>query len=394
MSRDHSSSRFRRYLLLTAGVFGSGALAVLAFVAAVDPYRLYQVVEAPGFNAVKPGLTRHQEVIKLHHAEKLRPQAVILGNSRAEIGFNPDALTGQRAYNLAIPGTGLASSSRELRHLYAAGVKPATVVAGLDFMDFLARAKKPGAASAAPGVAAPGGAGPGWRFDTAFSLASLKDAVGTLRIQRDPEAVTMTAGGFNPLLEYQGHVRNEGYHALFAQAAGASEKRLRDKAPIVLDRADFAHLRAMLAPALAEGADVRLLIYPYHAQMLAMFERHGLWPLFEQWKAQTVAEVELLRAQYPGARITLLDFSGFGPYQCEPIPSRQERSRATRWYWEAGHFKQELGALVLARLLARPGAPADFGAELRADTLAGNAARIGAERQACIAAQPGLFAPP
>ncbi len=396
MPLSHPPSSFRRYLIWTAWVFLAGVAAVLALVIVVDPYRLYRVLERPGFNAVKPGLTRHQESIKLAHALALRPQVVILGNSRAEIGFNPAALppplSGQPAYNLAIPGTGLSSSSRELQHLFAAGVKPDTIVAGLEFMDFLARANTAASAGAVPPPAVPGGGAPAWRFDTLFSLASVKDAVSTLRIQHDPEALTMTAAGFNPLLEYRGHVRKEGYHALFAQAAGAAQKRLRDKAPIVLDSSDFSHLRSMLAPALAGGSDVYLLIYPYHAQMMTMFEREGLWPLFEQWKAQTVAQVAALRAQYPQARIRLVDFSGYGAYQCEPVPDRSERPGVTRWYWEAGHFKEALGERVLARLLAPPGVQDGFGMDLNETTLAANQQRIRSERAACLAASPALFA--
>ena len=31
------------------------------------------------------------------------------------------------------------------------------------------------------------------------------------------------------------------------------------------------------------------------------------------------------------------------------------------WYWEAGHFKKELGAMILRRVLVQPKDPPDFG---------------------------------
>lgn len=79
--------------------------------------------------------------------------------------------------------------------------------------------------------------------------------------------------------------------------------------------------------------------------MLAMFEAAGLWPLFDEWKAQLVLAIGDIRVRFPDARISLTDFSGYGTYNCERIPAANERDAATRWYWEAGHFKKALGDL-------------------------------------------------
>lgn len=384
--------RFRAYLGWSAAALAAAALAVTALVVLVDPYHLYRVVDKAGFNAVKPGLTRHQESIKVAQALALQPRMLILGNSRAEIGFNPATLAalpgGAPAYNLAVPGTGLASSRLELRRLLDGGLKPSTLILGVEFLDFIgpaARVEK--AASALPALAPARWTDQmAWRFDTVFSLASVKDAARTLMIQRDPEAVIHHADGFNPLLEYRAHARREGYHLLFAQAADAAQKRLRPKLPAALQKDDFLQLRALLDDAAAAGAEVRLLIYPYHANMMDMFEEKGLAPLFQQWKAGLVDEVDRARAARPGQRVSLVDFSGYGPHQCEPVPGPGERSLKTRWYWEAGHFKEELGALVLARVMAPPSAPDGFGSDLERSSLAATPDRIALERAQCRAA--------
>jgi len=391
-----TASPFKSYLAILALLLAAGAVLLGAFVFVVDPYGLYGVVRRDNFNAVKPGLSRYQNQIKQEHALRRQPRFIILGNSRAEIGFDPraSALAALGAgYNLAIPGTGLATSASQFAQLRQAGVRPRTVIVGMEFIDFLNPAVAP-VARPAPAAAAPAHGHAFWRFDALFSLASVKDAVHTLRIQHDGEAATMSADGFNPLLDYGGHARRDGYHKMFAQRAQESAANLRRKSTRGLATEDFQLLRNFLLAMAATQADVKLVIYPYHAQMLAMFEAAGLWPLFEEWKAQLVQEIGAVRARYPDARISLTDFSGYGAYNCEPIPAANERGTATRWYWEAGHFKKALGDIVLRRVMSpQDSAPDDgqFGMSLDGVSLAQNRERIAQERGSCAAAQPALF---
>jgi hypothetical protein len=389
-------SPFSFYLLTLLLLMVSGAIAVCIFVLIVDPYGVYGIVRRDHFNAVKPGLTRYQGQIKQEHALRLRPRFIILGNSRAEIGFDPRASAFSShgdGYNLAIPGTGLATSASQFAQLQQAGVQPRTVIVGLEFIDFLNPATALPARAAT--AAAPAHGRAFWRFDTLFSLASIRDAAHTLRIQHDGEAATLSPDGFNPLLEYGAYVRHDGYHKLFRQRAQENAASFRRKSKSSLATEDFHSLRAFLLAMAATQADIKLVIYPYHAQLLAMFESAGLWPLFEQWKQQLVQEVAAVKKENPSAGIEVTDFSGFGPYNCEPIPTQQQRHASTRWYWEAGHFKKALGDLVMQRVMTlKDGAPDDgrFGMPLSIATLAANRARIAAERSACVAAQPEMFA--
>lgn len=386
-------SPYRFYLLTLLLLLVSGAIIVCAFVVIVDPYGLYGLVRREHFNTVKPGLTRYQSQIKQESALRLRPQFIILGNSRAEIGFDPRASAFSAhgtGYNLAIPGTGLATSASQFAQLLRAGVRPRTVIVGMEFIDFLNPVAALPARAATGAMAAP--ARPSWRFDTLFSLASVLDAAHTLRIQRDREAATMAPDGFNPLLEYGAYVRRDGYHKLFRQRAQENAARFRRTSTRALATDDVQAMRAFLLALAATQADIKLVIYPYHAQLLAMFEAAGLWPLFEEWKRRLAQEVAAAKEQHPAAQLSLTDFSGYGAYNCERIPAANERGAATRWYWEAGHFKKALGDIVLQRVMS-PMAPGDgqFGMPLDGATLAANRDRIAQERSRCAAAQPELF---
>lgn len=397
-----SDKYFLRFLSWIAGVVSAGVFLSLALVVAIDPYRIYGLLDVPGFNHVKPRPERFQEQIKLTGARMLDANALIMGNSRAEIGFNPEypffSEHGLAAYNLAVPGTKIQTPGRQLDYLYGVGHKPAVIILGLDFLDFLVDPASSTIASA-PEKTRNQVDELRWQFDAAFSLSSVSDAITTLGIQRRADAKTISDKGFNPLLEYTKYARDEGYYSLFQQRAAEYAKSF-SRMPRSLVKADSGSsqelnvLRKILAKASDHQTELHLIIYPYHAQMLALFEQAGLWSAFDQWKIMLVHEVAAAKRLRSNARITVWDFSGYSTVQCESIPGKTNKEQTTKWYWEAGHFKQELGNLMLARIFDdAPAQPTGFGivVPLTSSTLQGNRKRIEHERASCMNAHPELF---
>ena len=394
---------FRRYLRWLVTTFLIAIVSVVGLVIAIDPYGLYRLAPPrTGFNVVKPNLSRYQDEIKLTHAIALRPDVLILGNSRAEIGFDPEgpALShaGLSAYNLAIPGIGIAVSRRQVEHLDRIGIKPKLLVLGLEFLDFIDDPGRPATLVVPSDQQSKHPVEKHfWRFDCLFSLTSVKDAFRTLIIQREKESQTMTSRGFNPLQQYRALVRNEGFYALFNQKAKENAKMYLRKASGTPSNTDFVHLRAILELATRSGIEVKLVVYPYHGQVLALFEGAGLWPAFEDWKLQVTREVAAVRQRYPAAKVKFFDFSGYSSHSCERIPTDGDRKTETRWYWEGGHFKKELGEIVLERILSGPDkdslelSGSRFGTELEQRSVPANHQRIAEERTRCLHDYPALF---
>lgn len=393
------SKESARFLLWHTGIVAAGVLLCICTVVIVDPYRLYGLVDLAGFNRVKPQPERYQEQIKVKGALAARANVVIAGNSRAEIGFDPDfaglSSGGISPYNIALAGTSNPTAQRELADLRSHGMRPQRLIIGVDFLDFLRDpAGSPGTAPSAE--AHPPSESFKWQFDALFSMTSVSDAIKTVGMQRDTDAQTMTPRGFNPLLEYYKHARDDGYYPLFQQRAMEYAKTYVKKPHGLVQRAtgssdDLDALRAIMANAAREQTDLDLVIYPYHAQILALFEQVGLDPIFASWKTLLTHEVESIRTAYPKARITLWDFSGFGPFQCEVIPERGDKKTATQWYWEAGHFKPALGNLMLARILGGPAQAGSFGVSLTSSNLTQNQRRFELQRTNCMKAYPALF---
>lgn len=384
---------YRRFTAWCGAVVGGGALLLVAFVAVIDPYHLYGFVDSPRFNHVKPLPEQYREQIKLAQATAVRPDVILLGNSRVEVGLDPDSPQlsghGRTAYNMGMAGTRLTVSERMYARLRAHAAPAAMAVVGVEFLDFLV---KPDSALAPAPSAEP--LPWEWRFDTLFSIKSVSDALRTVRLQKAADPETMTQRGQTPLRDYNRYARAEGYHAIFQQKAADNAKNIvRKPHNLFVAGTDSSEsidrLRALLDTMARDRTEVHLVIYPYHAQLMAMVEEGGLLPAMDDWKRLLVREADAVRARYPGARITVWDFSGYADMRCERIPAPGDTRSRTQWYWEAGHFKSTLGERILQRVL---GEETPFGVRLAADNLDANRRRIAAERAQCASAYPQVFA--
>ncbi len=204
------------YLRKLALAMLGGFLLVASVVVLADPYDLYGVLRKPGLNARKPVPTRFRNEIKLSGAERVGATQFLVGNSRVEVGFDPDSpVLGGSAYNLGLAGTGTMVAVGQLQYLRSIGVKPTRIIAGIEFHDALLAPGQHGGARPVPAAMADWS----WRVQSLLSLGALRDAAATFAMQRDSEAETMTARGLNPLSEYEKYVRYEGYHKIFRQRA-------------------------------------------------------------------------------------------------------------------------------------------------------------------------------
>jgi hypothetical protein len=356
---------------LSAGIFATSMLlaAVAAFNLLVDPYDLFRVVSGEGFNRVKSQAGQRAAMFKRKNVERVRPNTLILGNSRAEIGFDPDSSAWPAAvrpvFNLALPGTGPHSALDEFRRAQDINA-PRLVLVGLDFLDF--RVDPSARIGFTPSPLRPDNPLQGLRDQTSalLTIDALVDSLGTMKAQRDPYPPALTDAGFNPMRDYVGIARREGYYAMFRQrnqenarnyARGWKSIYLADGRPA----SAFDAVGQIISAAHDRNTAVRLVIYPYHAQTLVLFHQAGLWPAFEAWKRELVKLVESAPA---GTDVELWDFSSFVPYADEKVPGPGDTTSELRWYWEAGHFKKSLGDILLARIFGIRGKNPQWGRRL------------------------------
>ena len=378
----------------------------------IDPYGLHRFIDRDGFNRKKPKSGVNGQLVKPYNVQVVRPRTLVLGNSRVEVGIDPQSMlwpaTARPVYNMALPASDISAAVRSLQHVLSVA-KPEMVVVGIDFFDFLVDDRQNAAQTRRPIeptefdkrllVNADGSRNDLYPLQrikdfasALFSLNALADSVQTIALQMRNDQQDLTSRGFNPMREYQRFVRVDGHHTLFRQVDTTYLTNYM-RSPKAIYRAgsststELDHLRQLIRMSRAAGIRLILYIHPYHAHMLESYRIAGLWPLFEEWKRAVVRIVDEDAAAWPGAApVDLWDFSGYNEITTERVPAVGERGKAMQWYWEAGHYKREVGELVLARMLAdtRSGghAPSGFGIKLNRQNLEPHLAATRAGQQA------------
>ncbi len=392
--------RFVRTWALSAFIALAFAVCVNAL---VDPHGLVRWVDAPGFNAIKPRAIQEIEAFKYRAIDSVRPKALILGNSRAEMGWNPEIVNRARlgpTVNAAIPGRGLDAMAPLADYAWHVS-RPATLIVGAEFFDCLVSGAAPAAAvaSAVSPWSRPA-EGPGGRIarmrlfiPDLFSFDTLTDSVRTVLAQRNAVAPHLRADGFQSAREYPDYLRVDGPRKMFLQRDHDYIARRIDGPKSVrfdggVPAPCFQELAAILEQARVREQRVFVATYPFHVRLLETISALGLWPAYQDWKAEVVRTVDAARAR--GAQIELRDFSGFHRYAQDRLPPDGQRVPAPEWYWESGHFKSVLGAHMLEIMLGRRPAEGSFGATLTGANLDGHAAALEQEKLGFEADHPEL----
>jgi len=387
------------YLYWLLSTVGACALAAIVFAVWVDPYRMYDTAPVHGWTELKPRSYEQAEIAKTYQLERIKPETLLLGNSRIEVGFDPDSLlwppTARPVFNAALAGRDLQSAVDMLMDSIAVH-PPRTVIVGLDFLDFL---HKPDTAPWPVPVRHAeerrllvdddGNFNPDRRLQvlrdrlsTTLTIDALTDSFDTLLDQDAATSVTMTPNGFDPLHEYQLFVRRSGYHELFAEKNDAYQRDYPAlPKPDFADPLAFANSRYLVKLiSLARRDHIRLvlLIHPYHADFLDVLRRAKLWSSFENWK-RAMVKVRDDAAGADAADIPLYDFSGSNRFSTEPVPPADDRKTEMRWYWEPGHYKSALGDEMLRVIID---GDTSFGRLLTSDTIENVLAEI-RTAQAC-----------
>jgi hypothetical protein len=362
-------------------------VALLAAVAAVnlvvDPYGVFRVVDVDGFNMLKSQASERTQLFKHTGVERMRPRALVLGNSRAEIGFDPESpawpVSALPVFNLALPGAGISAIAGDFsKALHRSD--PRLVVVGLDFLDFRVDPSSDDTFQPPPSMPYPLH-DMHERATALLTMNALVDSLATIRAQHEAYPTGLTDAGFNPKRDYIGVARKEGYFAMFRQR-NQENALAYVRGPKSVYQAGgrpapgFDAVQNIIALARERGITLRFVIYPYHAHTLMLFHLTGLWPAYEDWKRELVRRVDAAQGTMD---IELWDFTGFSPYADERVPPPGDTRTELQWYWEAGHFKKSLGDLLLADIFDTHGEGRRWGSRL---TEAGIEAHLHQQREA------------
>lgn len=318
--------------------------------------------------------------MKSYDVVRFKPNALILGTSRADYGLDaqhpawPSKVS--PVYNLALQGAGPYMSYRYLQHVLSQR-RLALVVMGLDFEYFVKfgdsdqRNQEPAGHSfmeyesrlATTREGLPNPLQYSQHLEDvlrAFSFSTLEASASTVSGNMASESWDMVSGNLMP--DRNGRrmsLQEVTYYNLGSiQALRGTSKTAK------LDESAFDRLKSILDLCSSHGVRVILFISPAHVDVLETLDRVGLWPVLEDWKRETTA----LTAEYSGAhhaaQVSLWDFNGYNSLSMESISLTQHPPDT---YFDISHYGRVVGDAIIERIFER-GDP-NFGIRLSPESI-------------------------
>lgn len=340
---------YRRYTLSLLAIF----LVVLTVVPLlnwlVDPFWYFRIIDVPGFNRVKPAYHVYEREVKSALVSKLRPQAIILGSSFAEVGFpvtDPDFTEHGKlsAYNLAVPWSqGAELYCYALFALNQPGVK--RVVLG-------------GFSTAAESCAKYANLGkPDYR-ELLLSKTAFVATLNTLRGQGEDQS--STADGMWSYLRNLDSFHDDndimgGFANAFAGSLCPSPQQDHALNPNLIDRsvprddASTAGLRNIIRLALRKHVQLILVDFPKHVLYYEQSRACGRTEAYlsELWKIASIVQQE---AGPDSTQVQFWTFYGYGAINGEPVRAGIPMSQ--RLWQDYGHFNPPVGHAAFASIFA------------------------------------------
>lgn len=353
---------YLRTLLLGTLMLLTGAAGFTVF---MDPFDWWGTPRIEGLNAQRSGGNEHVSWVKPRQYARGAPWgAVVAGNSRVQLGFDPDAAAWPEklrpVYNFGLPGASFPALVDRLEWTLPKA-PPAVLMVGLDLVDFRVSAEEwaaweprrrtpPAALERAQRM-----------LQATLSLDALGAAIAAVPHQRSAFPADLTAAGFLPMRPYERIARRTGQAAMFDQRNRenfanylARPKAVRWPGPGGSDA--WEALDRVKALAHAHGIRLIVFTYPYHRDLLLGLDRAGLSP--------ALADFRLAVAQWAQQHgVEAWDFTRLNAWTTVRVPEPGDRTTLLQDYWEAGHFRAAMGERMAAAMLS--GQAADgFGARL------------------------------
>jgi hypothetical protein len=362
----------RQFLCFVALYLGGAA----AFNLVVDPQRVFGLVEWP---SIAPYKAQSLEAAgKAEVAARGGADVVLLGDSRVMIGLDPShpALAREgRVENLAFAGASAFEAARMLQIALDAPHPPRLVLWGVDAESLasLARADlRPHLLETRlnPDVDL-------WRYYRRHLVGqgATGASIDVLRRSLFRTRIPWTRSGQKIDWEVRAPNAYLANHGTLAPRLKAQENWSPP------EQTGMEACEPWLASAQQAGVRLILFLPPSHALFQeALYPRSELRKYRSDCLIDLVLSIERLNAAAPRQPpIELWDFTGFTEWHTEPFPTATV-SRTLRWHWDAVHFRDELGDIVLDRMLGDAREPAELGARLSSETLPGHFARWDRDR--------------
>lgn len=409
MPKQTALKFLRSYLLMLILLLVGG----IVFNLVIDPFGVFRIVEINGINNVKTGQGGHVRMGKAGSVRVFKPQAVILGNSRAEYGINPEhpGWGTEPVYNLAISGSNMYEILRYFQHAH--GIQPVKqALFMLDINQFNAYWENADDFMEDRLSVNPDGQLNSYYYlsdivSTTLSTKALSQSINTILRSAAKKSTTYLTNGqrdwHDDLLFRTAMQKHGSYSNLFTvEEQSLFSTRSKNRVPPYVEsffnqksRTNvFDSFRRLVQIAMRDNVDLRLAIGPSHARYFESYRLMGNWFLWEEWKRTLVRIVEEEASKAGVKPFPLWDFSGFNPLTMELVPPPNDKKTHMKWYFESSHYTTDMGDLIQDRVFdhKEPGrtVPDYFGVLITSRNIEGHLKNIREENQHFRELQPSV----
>lgn len=308
----------------------------------VDPYEQFYTTSITGFNGEK--YNSGSRITKSLKVSKNTFGTLIMGTSRAEIGFKPEhpAWQNKPVYNLSLNAASMDEIYRVFQYTLAHN-PPKSLFLSIDLLMFNQHNELSidFEHSLFSGHSV-------WRntMQSLLGFNALNQSRKTIRRNMRGTSSYYTSTGqrigqrvFTDLIGSQGQ-RSLFWRALTSQYI----QNTNTYKNFVYDQNKINQLKHIIFICQKNDIQLYLIIPPIHALQLETIVQMGLWSDFERLKRDLVDSIQ-------HTTVPVYDFTAWTGINAEKLPAPEDYKARMKWYWEASHFKQETGDKVLNRVL-------------------------------------------
>ncbi|WP_371187602.1 hypothetical protein [Thalassotalea maritima] len=306
----------------------------------INPFDIFNIGRFDKINKIKPYISDRVRTTKLYQPFFNNINTLIIGNSRVEMGLNPQDFPKDifaNTYNLGLPGVGIVKQLQYADRVLAEN-DVQYIFLSLDFVDFLHRNPPAGRATTHAELKVNEITD---KLAAIFSLDALIASLNTT-LQQDKQYSNRMSNGFNPALDFLPVLKYEGEQVLFQQKIDALYKQIRQRTwygefQHLNPNSDYHVLQRFIEK--HEKAQIFVFINGYHRDYYQVIDNLALTNAFEDWR-------QLLKNNI-AENCHFYDFTELA----KELSNVLDDNNNHQYFWEPAHYKQNFGKLMIDKML-------------------------------------------
>jgi hypothetical protein len=330
--------------------------AVGGFNYLIDPYGLYNIKY---FSFAKIKQSNKIRLIKTIKTKEIKPISICLGTSRTEYGYDPTHIYFTKpSYNLATSSSSMYENRLNFEYALRQGkLKKVLLVVDYRMFNELEQKNIKDFETYFEGKNI---------YTYLFSIDTLKDSLLTVK------------GGENTSI-YLENGQREHLHNQYSinKNGGHFETMKKDEQNYYKDypanytykdtkKKSFPDFEEIVKLSYENNIELDIIFGPSHIRQWEALNYYLGYDKWLQWKKDVVLSVNKIASQQNKKQFRIMDFSVYHNLTAEKVPT--DKHIKMKYHWESSHYKNELGLIVLDRLIGDSNFN-DFGIELNSQNI-------------------------